>query len=55
MARRLWNTRRFKDIETAMKWEEENNSNIDFLMDCMYKDGSVRVDYCYEKVRVKND
>ena len=55
MARRRWNTRRFKGIETAMKWEEENNSNIDFLMDCMYKDGSVRVDYCYKKVRMKND
>lgn len=49
MARRLWNTRRLKDIETAMKWEEENSSNIDFLMDRMYKDGSVRVDYRYKK------
>lgn len=49
MARRRWNTRRFKGIETAMKCEEENNSNIYFLMDCMYKDGSVRVDYRYKK------
>ena len=53
MARRLWNTRRFKDIETAMKWEEENSSNVNFLMDCMYKDRSVRVDYCYKKERMK--